>query len=156
MPKRRQNPRSARLRTRRMDEILSETSIPPRPNQGWVRTIRSALGMSQQQLGSRLGVTRQRVGELETQEGDDRVTLSTLRRTAGALGCELEYVFVPRTSLDQAISEQAFNRAKQRIERVNASQALEASAISSTSLGMAISDLTNELATKRPADLWDD
>jgi predicted DNA-binding mobile mystery protein A len=112
--------------------------------------------MSQQQLGSRLGVTRQRVGELETLEGDDRVTLSSLRRAADALGCELKYVFVPRTSLDQAISEQAFNRARQRIERVNVSQALEASAMSSTSLSMAISDLTNELATERPADLWDD
>ena len=156
MPRRRQNPRSARTRTRRMDEILSQTRFPPRPSQGWVRTIRSVLGMSQQQLGSRLGVTRQRVGELETQEGDDRVTLSALRRAADALGCELEYLFVPRTSLDQAISEQAFKRAKQRIERVNASQALEASAMSSTSLSMAISDLTNELATQRPADLWDD
>lgn len=53
-----------------------------------VRWRRQALGLSQAQLGKRLGVTRQQAAALEDPAGNLRV--STLERIADALALELE------------------------------------------------------------------
>ncbi len=36
-----------------------------RPQEGWVRTVRTALGMSGPQLARRLGVTKARISKVE-------------------------------------------------------------------------------------------
>jgi DNA-binding transcriptional regulator YiaG len=43
---------------------LRETRIPPK---GWIRAIRTALGMSGRQLAERMGVTKQRASDVERQ-----------------------------------------------------------------------------------------
>ena len=155
MAKNRHNPRLARARTRQLDDTLRAINVPSRPNTGWIRTIRTALGLSQQQLASRLEMTRQNIGSLERQEVARRITLETLGRVAAALDCDVQYALVPRTSLDETIERQALYRARRQLERVNASQSLEASELPSDSLDRAIRDLADEMKTARPKDLWD-
>jgi predicted DNA-binding mobile mystery protein A len=77
------------------------------PAAGWVRAIREALGMSQSDLAARLGVTLQSVQGLEASERAGRVRLDSLRRAADAMGCTVEYVLLPRTSLDETVVAQA-------------------------------------------------
>ncbi|MGB5730812.1 MAG: helix-turn-helix domain-containing protein, partial [Acidimicrobiia bacterium] len=57
----------------------------PRPHKGWIRAIRDALGMSSTELAARIGVSQQRVPQMERSELQDTITLGTLRRVAEAL-----------------------------------------------------------------------
>jgi transcriptional regulator with XRE-family HTH domain len=49
-----------------------------------------------EEVGLRAGVSRQAIQQFEKAEADDRITIARLRRIAGAMGCELKYVFVPK------------------------------------------------------------
>ncbi|MGB9358139.1 MAG: mobile mystery protein A [Acidimicrobiia bacterium] len=87
----------------------------PRPHKGWIRAIRDALGMSSTELAARIGVSQQRVPQMERSELQGSITLETLRRVADALDCDLVYVLHPRTSLDEAVKEQARRKAAQHL-----------------------------------------
>lgn len=153
---RKQQPRVARQKTRQLDDVLSAASVPSRPRIGWISSIRQALGMSKTQLARRIDVARQSLDDLESNELKGTITLSSLRNVADALGCDLQYVFVPRKPLGDMVAEQALKRARDKLGRINQSQALEASAMESQSLSRAVVDLAKEIEVKRPADLWND
>ena len=93
------------LARRRLDDRLTGVAaeVGPRPAQGWIRAIRTALGMSTKEMAQRMGVTQSWISQLEHAEADDSIRLDTLRRAAEALGCELHYVFVPAAPLEDAV-----------------------------------------------------
>lgn len=153
---RKPGPRVARQMTRQLDDVLASVAIPSRPRIGWTTSIRQALGMSKTQLAKRLGVTRQSVDELESNELRETITLTSLRKVADALGSDLQYVLVPRKPLEKLIREQALTRASKKLGRINQSQALEASAMEADSLSRAITDLAKEFEVNRPANLWNE
>ena len=80
---------------------LTDVGLPAMPAGGWIRAVREALGMSAPQFAERLGVARQTAQEQEQNEIDGSIRLSTLRRAAEALDCQLVYAFVPKPSLDE-------------------------------------------------------
>ena len=139
-----------------MDDILHDVQVPFRPRGGWLSTLRQALGMTKTQLANRLGIARTGVNRLETNELKGAITIASLTNAAEALGCELQYVLVPRQPLGDMVAEQALKRARDKLGRINQSQALEASAMESQSLSRAVADLAKEIEVKRPADLWND
>ena len=142
--------------TRQLDDMLAAVELPPVPRSGWIASIRQALGMSKTQLAKRIGITRPSLDELESNEVKETITLASLRKVADALGCDLQYVLIPRKPLERQIAEQALKKASSRIGRVNQSQALEASALEADSLSRAIEDLAKELEVTRPSSLWND
>lgn len=146
--------RVARQRTRQLDHALANVHMPQRPRNGWVDALREALGMTKTQLAKRMGITRPGLNTLESNEVKGTITLTSLRRAAEALSCDLQYVLVPRQPLEQIVAKQAILRATQKLRRINQSQALEASAIEADSLSDAISDLAKELEVQRPTELW--
>jgi len=109
--------------------------------------------MTQQQFSRRVGVSRQAIAAAELSELEDSISMNRLRTLADALGCDLQYVLVPRQPLEQMISDRARERALRKLERVNRSQALEASSVENSQM---VDDLTRELEMLRPAELWDD
>lgn len=151
-----QRSRVARQRTAQMDDILQDVQVPFRPRGGWLSTIRQALGMTKTQLANRLGIARTGVNRIETNELKGALTIASLTKAAEALGCDLQYVLVPRKALGEMVAEQAMKRARDKLGRINQSQALEASAMQSQSLSRAVVDLAKEIEVKRPADLWND
>ena len=153
---RKQQPRVARQITRQLDDVLATANIPSRPRNGWIATIRQALGMSKTQLAKRIDIARQSLDDLESNEVRETITLASLRNAADALGCDLQYALVPRKPLEKLITEQALKKASNKLARVNQSQALEASAIGAEPLSRAVTDLAREIEVKRPADLWND
>ena len=56
---------------------------------------RTALGMSTTQLAHRLGVAQSTVVRLEQSEERGTISLESLQRVAGALGCSLTYDLKP-------------------------------------------------------------
>ncbi len=148
--------RTARQRTRQLDDTLWSIQLPQRPKSGWISTLRKSLGMGTTQLARRMGITRPSLNQLEANEANDKITLASLRKAADALGCDLQYALVPREPLSKMVADQAIRRAQGKLGRINQSQALEASAMDTESLKKAVIDLAREIEVNRPADLWND
>jgi len=87
-----------------------------RPERGWVREIREALGMTSRQLAARMGCSQPAVVQLERSERKGGIRLETLERCAAALDCDLVYGLVPRTSLDDTVRTRARDLAR-RVRR---------------------------------------
>jgi predicted DNA-binding mobile mystery protein A len=83
------------------------------PRTGWVREIRTALGLSQSQLAARAGVSRATVQQMEKAEGRRRITLASLDRLAHAMGCQVAFAIMPKGgTLDDLRRRQAIARAE--------------------------------------------
>lgn len=63
--------------------------------EGWMRAVRQAIGIPVVELAKRMGVAKSQVFRLEEAEQRGDVRLSSLRRAAEAMGCELVYALVP-------------------------------------------------------------
>jgi predicted DNA-binding mobile mystery protein A len=100
-------------------------SLAATPRGGWVRAIREALGMSADDLATKMDVVASSVLRLEASERAGSVQLDTLRRAAFALDCELVYVLVPRQTLTSAVEEQSRRKAARELAPVRHSMLLE-------------------------------
>lgn len=103
-----------------------------RPSGGWIKAIREALGMSAVQLGDRMGLTRQRIHEIEKAELHGNVTLNSLRKAAEELECSLIYTLVPNAPLEKIVGDRARNIARQDLAHLNQTMALEDQAVPGT------------------------
>lgn len=97
----------------------------PLPRSGWIRAIRDALGMSTRELAARVGLSAQRISQIEQNERDRSLTLGTLERIAEGLGCRVEYVLVPHEPLDNMVMAQARMKAAAEIAEVDHTVGLE-------------------------------
>ena len=127
-----------------------------RPKEGWIRTLRKALGMSSPQLARLLGLGKAQVSQMERMEIDDRITLKQLRRVAEELDCELVYALVPRTSIQEMIRERANFKAKKIIEAANQHMILESQQLDKSSLNEQLDLETKHLIQDMPRDLWEE
>ncbi len=95
------------------------------PPSGWVRAIRDALGMSAADLGRRMGISGPAISALERSERSETVRLDTLRRAAEAMDCTLVYAFIPQKGLAETVQDQARQTARQQLQHVATTMALE-------------------------------
>ncbi len=100
-------------------EIASSSRAFPRmrdaavPRSGWVREIRTALGLSQSQLAKRAGVSRATVQQMERAEAQRRITLASLDKLATAMDCQVAVAILPRSgSLEDVRRRQASTKAE--------------------------------------------
>ena len=118
------------LQLETLDKHLAQVHVAPRPSGGWIRAIRTAIGMSARQLAERMGVSQQALSRLEGKEANDAVTLKSLRRAAEAMNCKVVYAIVPEEgSLQDLIEEQALKKAKELVEAVDHTMMLEAQGV---------------------------
>lgn len=116
MPQAAPAPRVAPLR-KRVELAVSSRAFPRMknaavPRTGWIREIRTALGLSQAQLAKRAGVSRATVQQMERAEARRRITVASLDRLAQAMGCTVAYAIVPKGgTLDDVRRRQAHARA---------------------------------------------
>lgn len=81
--------------------------LTQRPDAGWVRAVRDALGMTSSDLGRRMGISAAAVSKIESSEKRGTIGLDTLQRAADAMECDIAYVLLPRQSLEQTVHRQA-------------------------------------------------
>ena len=156
-----QTARHRRLEIERLDKHLrslegAEDVLRARPSGGWIATIRKALGMSAAQLAERLGVSRAAVYKLEQRETGRNVTLKQLDKAADALGCEVLYALVPRSSLEQTIRDRARTKAERQLRAVNVSMGLEAEGVEDSDFAAAVSSASSYTEALTDRQLWDD
>ncbi|MEQ9103078.1 MAG: mobile mystery protein A [Rhodothermales bacterium] len=147
------------LRIRQLDtkiRPLQAEFLREVPNGGWIRLIRTALGMSMRQLADRAGVAKNSVAQAEDSEVRSAIQLDTLQAMADAMDCDLVYALVPRTSLHATLRRQAYKKASRLLARVSDSMALEGQAVSETEYKHQLNDIAEELMCTRGRDFWND
>jgi len=82
--------------------------------------------MTAADLAARMGVTGPAVRSLENKEMAGGARLSSLRRAAEAMDCTFVYAFLPNTSLQQTVEQQAGRILDEQMKRVHQTMALEA------------------------------
>ncbi len=85
--------------------------------------------MSAAVLARRLGVSAQAVRAMEISELDGRIRIDTLRRAADAMDCELVYVVLPRTTLQNTVDRQAIAVARRQMYATDVTMSLEDQAV---------------------------
>ena len=126
------------------------------PAKGWIHSIRHALNMTMEQLGKRMGITKQGVKRIEESEVKGSLSLNTLKEVAEALDMKLVYALVPKKgSLQSLIDKKAKDLATKIVMRTHKNMQLENQAISDELLEEAINDLAEELRYEMKKSLWD-
>lgn len=143
--------RGRRRLDRRMERIRPLVA-EPRPHRGWLRAIRDALGMSTTELATRLGFSQQTISDLERSEEQETIKIETLRRAGDALDCDLVYFLVPRTSLEEAVTQQARRKAARHLGLVAHHSRLENQVVRDEDVATEVDDLAKQLVDRR--GLW--
>lgn len=136
--------------------LFKQASTLPMPPIGWVRAIRTALGMTLEQLAKKMNSTKQSVSELERREKEGAITLKLLRETAKALDMDLVYGFVPKAgSLEKHIDIKAQALAKKIVNRTSHTMKLEDQKNSDSRLEKAFEERMHQIKLDLPKALWD-
>jgi predicted DNA-binding mobile mystery protein A len=105
-----------------------------RPQHGWLRAIREALGLTFEQIGRSIGSSRANIQSFENAEANDRITLRTLRRVAAAMDCDLVYAIIPKSGTILELAERRFRaEATKHVNSVEHTMMLENQAVGNTS-----------------------
>ncbi len=86
------------------------------PEGGWVKAIRSALGLTTRKLAQKANLSQSRVVHIEKNEIEGNLTLDSLRGMAEAMDCELVYALVPKRTLEYTIKKQIGRLAQKRVK----------------------------------------
>jgi len=76
------------------------------PENGWLRAVRTAAGLSQGSVAEKISMTRQAYAGLESSEARGAISIASLRRAAEAMDCELVYYIVPREGANEGTSRE--------------------------------------------------
>ncbi len=132
---------------------LKQIAMPPT---GWVKAIRLAIGMSMQQLGNKLNISKQGVMDIEKREKEGSITIKSLREVAHALDMQLVYGFIPNDgSLDALIEKRAIALASQIVMRTSTTMKLEDQGNSKKRIEKAIKERAAIIQKEMPKILWD-
>lgn len=133
---------------------MAENNI--RPALGWLKTIRVSLGMSSEQLGRKLGITRQSARSIELREKEGSITIRALEEAAKAMDMKLIYGFVPIDGdIEKYVQKKAEMLAIQIVMRTSASMKLEGQENTPERIQKAIKERTKEIMEKMPKKIWD-
>ena len=139
-----------------VDQAAESVAGLPLPQEGWIRTMRNALGMSGAQLARKLKMSRAQISQAERNEVSGAVTLKSLQKMADAMGCRVVYAFVPEVPSNEMVVRRAREKAKQLVSKADTHMALEQQSLSSKDREFEIGRLQRKLLDKMPSDLWDD
>jgi predicted DNA-binding mobile mystery protein A len=148
---------SKKLQVQQLDAGIKEIgSLQKVLETGWIKSIRTAIGMSLVQLANRLGVTKQNVQAIENREQEGTLSLKTLRDVARVMDMKLVYGFVPTDgSLETLINRKATEAATKIVMRTSASMKLEGQENNEQRIQKAIAERADELKRELSKVLWD-
>ncbi|MDX1364861.1 mobile mystery protein A [Arenibacter latericius] len=140
---------------RKFKGFATAAQVTPPPT-GWLKAVRTSLGMTLQQLAEKLSITKQSAQELEKREKEGAISLKTLREAANALDMQLVYGLVPKDgSIDDLIERKAKELAVNIVSRTSNTMRLEDQENSKQRIKKAIEDRTAIIKNEMPKMLWD-
>jgi predicted DNA-binding mobile mystery protein A len=124
--------------------------------QGWIRSSRTAIGMTLKQLATRLGFSVPAAKNFEMREVDEAITLASLRKIANAMEMDLVYYFKPKQdSLDDLLQIRAELKAKELMESSNQAMLLENQEADIKNKSREYGRLITEIRNQKLSSLWD-
>lgn len=127
-----------------------------RPAVGWIKAIRSSLGMSLEQIAQKMNVSKQNIQMLERREQEQTITLKSLHEVASAMDMQLVYALVPKDdSLEALIERKAEALAKNIVMRTSQTMILEEQQVEYERLQEAITERKQTIIQEMPKSLWD-
>jgi predicted DNA-binding mobile mystery protein A len=151
--------RNNKLQFQQLNEKLNQLTglqhviIPPI---GWIKALLNGIGMSMEQLGNKLSITKQGVMDIEKREKEGAITIKSMKEIAKAMDMQFVYGFVPNEgSLEQMIETRALEIATKIVERTSTTMKLEDQANSRKRIENAIKERATEIINKTPKILWD-
>ena len=103
--------------------VLQHLIMPPI---GWIKAIRNGIGMSMEQLGKKLSITKQAVMDIEKREKEGAITIKSMQEIAKVIDMKFVYGFVPNAgSLEQMIETRSLEIATKIVQRTSTSMKLE-------------------------------
>lgn len=118
----------------------------------WVQYIRKALGMSPKQLAERMSIAESSLYQLERQESLDKASIQSLKKAAEAMGCELVYAIVPKTSVEDLVNTQARRKAAKILSESNLQMEYEDQAVHAEESQKQFEELCEKI--KNSKKLW--
>lgn len=147
------------LQRKQLDEKLQVFSVLQNINMpigGWVKAIRTTLGMSLEQLGHKLGITKQSVQSLEKREKEGNITINSLKEAAQAMDMQFVYALIPKDgSLEKLIERKAEILAKEIVMRTTQTMALEDQENAKKRIIEAIEERKRDIIENNPKMIWD-
>ena len=140
---------------RALNSSASQLADLKAPREGWISTMRKALGMSAPALAKRLSVSKPAIYQAERKERDGGVTLGHMARLAEAMGGKFVYAIVPDRQIEDILQHQARAKAEAVVRRASAHMALEKQSLSSEQMRAEIERLTERFLREHPSDFWD-
>lgn len=138
-----------------MEPFRSANGIPA-PEKGWLHAIRTALNMTLEQLGNRLGTSKQSAKAIELREANGSISLKNLQEAANAMDMKLVYGLVPKNgTLDQLVGQKARALAEKIVKRTHQNMQLENQGNSEERIASAIDELTDEIKRELRRSIWD-
>lgn len=127
-----------------------------RPQGGWLRAMREAMGMTTRQFARRTGKVQSAVVEMEKSEARESISLASLRQAAEAMDCEFVYAIVPRVPINDLLHARATDVAAQQLARMSHTMVLENQRLDRADQEAERERLIDELLRGPPKRLWDE
>lgn len=117
-----------------------------------IRTLRTQLGMTQQQLGMRAGLTQSIVAEIESGKRGD-LCLSTVQRIARALECSPVVQILPQNGIAEILDRRSSAVAQKIVAVSSGSAAIEKQLPDAAVLSAEVQAIKKELLQHK-SSLW--
>jgi len=137
----------------RMAEQLDGAVVSP---QGWLATMRKAIGMSGPQLAKRIGVTKAAIYQAERKELEGAISLKQLHKLAASMDSKLVYAIVPNKPVNAIITHQAKLKANSIVQQASTHMGLEKQSLSKSQNQEETDRIATELTMQMPTDLWNE
>ena len=142
---------------RMVDRAVEQIGSLKMPPEGWLTTMRKALGMSVPQLARRAGVTKAAIYQAERQEREGGITIRQMEKLAGSLDGRFIYAIVPaHGDIRDRLRVQARAKAEGIVRRTSSHMALENQSLTNEQIVQEMERLANRLVHDMPSDFWDE
>ncbi len=136
--------------------LLVEAMKNPVSENGWVFSIRKGLNMTLEQLGNKLGISKQGVRSIEESETNGSISIKSLKEVAKVLDMQLVYGFVSnKGSFSSYVEDKSKELAKRIVMRTHQTMQLENQGNREIIIQKAIEDLAFEIKQEMRRSLWD-
>lgn len=127
------------------------------PQEGWIKAIREALGITLDQVAKKLGVQKSTINFHERSEQKHTITLHTLEQIAGVLGCRLVYALIPERDLEDVLKQRMKDYVNSELDALSHSMLLEEQKTNSDHIKIEKQVLLDQLMRqKNISKIWED
>lgn len=122
--------------------------------ESWIYYIRTALGMSIEQLAKKAKLAKPTVYQLERSEKTRNINIKSLDSLAEAMDCELVYAFIPKQKIEKTIEQQAAKKSKEILKESQLQMEYEDQKVTAKESRAQQEEMTEKI--KFSKILWDD